>query len=98
VVEPQIISCRHGISFEIAIPKKILHRSAPAAQGHRPAHAILANHTTPREAGMGFSQTKPELAAYTHLAFLAYERIPASTSNDLVAETKRTYNGSLEVG
>jgi ribonuclease Z len=59
---------------------------------------ILAHHTTPREAGMIFSQTKPKLAAYTHVVFLADGRIPASTSNDLIAETRRTYDGPLEVG
>jgi ribonuclease Z len=59
---------------------------------------ILAHHTTPREAGMIFSQTKPKLAAYTHVVLLADGRIPASTSNDLIAETRRTYDGPLEVG
>jgi ribonuclease Z len=59
---------------------------------------ILAHHTSPCQAGMIFSQTKPQLAAYTHVVLLADGRIPASTSNDLIAETRRTYDGPLEVG
>src|SRR5882757_8995102 len=36
---------------------------------------IMAHHTTAREAGMVFSRTKPKLAAYTHLVFLASQKI-----------------------
>ena len=59
---------------------------------------IMAHHTTPREAGMVFAQTKPKLAAYTHLVFLASDKIQAPTVDDLVAETRLTYDGPLEVG
>ena len=34
---------------------------------------IVAHHTTPREAGVVFAQTRPKLAAYTHLVLLASE-------------------------
>jgi ribonuclease Z len=47
------------------------------------------------EAGMVFSRTKPKLAAYTHLVFLASERTPPATLDDLVAETRQTYGGPL---
>jgi ribonuclease Z len=59
---------------------------------------IMAHHTTPREAGMVFEQTKPNLAAYTHLVFLASPRIPPASVADLVAQTRQTYRGPLEVG
>jgi ribonuclease Z len=59
---------------------------------------IVAHHTTPREAGMVFAQTRPKLAAYTHLVFLASEKIPAPTVDDLVSETRQTYDGPLQVG
>jgi ribonuclease Z len=59
---------------------------------------IMAHHTTAREAGLVFSRTKPKLAAYTHLVFLASETIPPATLDDLVAETRQTYGGPLEVG
>jgi ribonuclease Z len=47
---------------------------------------------------MVFSRTKPKLAAYTHLVFLASERIPPATFDDLLAETRQTYAGPLEIG
>jgi ribonuclease Z len=59
---------------------------------------IVAHHTTPREAGQVFAQTKPKLAAYTHLVFLASKDIPPVSVDDLVAETRTTYGGPLEVG
>ena len=59
---------------------------------------IVAHHTTPREAGLVFAETKPKLAVYTHLVLLASETIPPATFDDLVAETRATYDGPLEVG
>ena len=59
---------------------------------------IIGHHTTPREAGRVFAQTKPKLAAYTHLVLLASERIPAPSIDDIVAETRETYGGPLVVG
>jgi len=59
---------------------------------------IMAHHTTAREAGMVFARTKPKLAAYTHLVFLASERIGPATTADLVGETRQTYSGPLEIG
>jgi ribonuclease Z len=59
---------------------------------------IIGHHTTPREAGLVFSQTKPKLAAYTHIALLGSERIPPPTIDDVVAETRTTYRGPLAFG
>jgi ribonuclease Z len=59
---------------------------------------IMAHHTTAREAGMVFERTKPKLAAYTHLVFLASPRIPRASVADLIAETRQTYSGPLEIG
>ena len=59
---------------------------------------IIGHHTTPREAGLVFAQTKPKLAAYTHIALLGSERIPPPTIDDIVAETRTTYRGPLAVG
>jgi ribonuclease Z len=72
---------------------------APPELMHEPhIQRIVAHHTTPREAGSVFAQTRPALAAFTHLVFLASDKIPASTVDDLVAQTKETYDGPLEVG
>lgn len=59
---------------------------------------IVAHHTTPREAGLVFEETKPKLAAYTHLVFLASDKVPPATIDDLLAETRQTYSGPLQVG
>jgi ribonuclease Z len=59
---------------------------------------IIGHHTTPREAGLVFAQTKPKLAVYTHIALLGSERIPPPTIDDVVAETRTTYRGPLAFG
>jgi ribonuclease Z len=59
---------------------------------------IMAHHTTASEAGTLFAITQPKLAAYTHLVFLASEAVPPATVDELIAETRRTYAGPLEVG
>jgi ribonuclease Z len=59
---------------------------------------ITAHHTTAREAAAVFVQTKPKLAAYTHLVMLASKQVPPATVTDLIAETRQTYSGPLEVG
>ena len=59
---------------------------------------IIGHHTTPREAGLVFAQTKPKLAVYTHIVQLGSERIPPPTIDDIIAETRTTYGGPLAVG
>ncbi len=59
---------------------------------------IVAHHTTPKEAGTVFAQTRPKLAAYTHLVFLASKTVPHASVDDLIAQTRLTYDGRLEVG
>src|SRR5262249_50221093 len=59
---------------------------------------IIAHHTTPSEAGRVFAQTKPKLAAYTHLVLLGTDQIPPPTVADVIAETRQTYPGPLVVG
>jgi hypothetical protein len=59
---------------------------------------ILAHHTTPKEAGMVFSKAKPKLAVYTHIVLQSNAQVPEPTLDDLVAETRQTYSGPLEVG
>ena len=59
---------------------------------------IIAHHTPPEEAGKVFAQAKPKLAAYTHIVMLSNAQIPEPTLDDLVAETRKTYSGPLEVG
>jgi ribonuclease Z len=59
---------------------------------------IMAHHTNAREAGVVFSRTRPKLAAFTHLVFLASETVPPASIADLIDETRQSYSGPLEVG
>ena len=72
--------------------------AAPELMKEAYVQRIMAHHTTAREAGQVFARTKPRLAAYTHLVFLASAKVPAMTVDDLVAETRQTYDGPLQVG
>lgn len=62
------------------------------------AQRIIAHHTTPTEAGQVFSRAKPKLAVFTHIVLLSGATIPEPTLDDVVAETRQTYDGPLEVG
>jgi ribonuclease Z len=59
---------------------------------------IVGHHTTPREAGLVFAETKPKLAVYTHLVFLASAEVPEPSVEELISETRKTYSGPLQVG
>lgn len=58
---------------------------------------ILDNHTTPQQAGTLFERVKPRLAVYTHIIRLG-PAASAVTLQELVAMTRQTYGGPLEVG
>jgi len=63
------------------------------------ARRIIGHHTTPEEAGKIFSRVKPRLAVYSHIVLLTTEPgVAAPTVKDLVAATRTTYDGPLEVG
>jgi ribonuclease Z len=47
---------------------------------------------------MVFERARPKLAAYTHVATLANPQVSPASPADLVAETRQTYSGPLEVG
>ena len=72
--------------------------AAPELMKEAYVQRIMAHHTTAREAGQVFARTRPKLAAYTHLVFLASTKIPAMTIDDLVVETRQTYDGPLQPG
>lgn len=59
---------------------------------------VIAHHTTPKEAGMVFSQAKPKMAVYSHIVLLSREKFPEPTIDDVIAETRQTYSGPLVVG
>ena len=53
----------------------------------------VALHVTPEEAGQVFEKVQPKLAVYSHIILP-----PNFTAGDLVARTRQTYKGPLEVG
>lgn len=54
---------------------------------------IVAQHTTPEQAGEVFKRSQPRLAVYTH--FLLFGD---ATPNDILARTRTIYSGPLELG
>jgi ribonuclease Z len=59
---------------------------------------IVNHHTSPQEAGLVFARARPKLAAFTHLVMLASSTVEAPSIDQLVAATRETYDGPLEVG
>jgi hypothetical protein len=51
-----------------------------------------------KEAGIVFSKAKPKLAVYTQVVLLGNATIPPPAVDDLIAETRQTYGGPLELG
>ena len=81
---------RHSLGTDLLIHEVTAARgSEDAAQLKR----IAANHTTPEQAGMVFSQVKPRLAVYTHILLFGDAK-----AEDLPSATREHYSGPLEVG
>ncbi len=59
---------------------------------------ILDHHTLPPEAATVFNRTQPKLAVYPHIGEARTPSIPPLTIEELVAETRKTYSGPLQVG
>jgi ribonuclease Z len=59
---------------------------------------IFDHHTSPQQAGTVFTRTKPKLAVYTHLVFLPDPRFPVQNVDDVIRQTRETYDGPLQVG
>jgi len=87
---------RHGAGADLLIHEVASARPELMKQAY--IRRIIAHHTTQREAGRVFEQTKPKLAAYTHIVLLGDDTVPPPTVDDIVAETRQTYGGPLEVG
>lgn len=87
---------KYGTGVDLLIHEVALAR--PELMSNLFVKVILAHHTTPREAGMVFTQAKPKLAVYTHIDLQSTPHVPEASLNDLVAETRQTYGGPLEVG
>lgn len=58
---------------------------------------ILDHHTPPPEAATVFNRTQPKLAVYSHIGEAQTPTIPPPTIEEIVAETRKTYSGPLQV-
>jgi ribonuclease Z len=59
---------------------------------------IIGHHTTPDDCGRVFAQTRPKLAAYTHIVQLASRTVAPPSIEDIMALTRTTYDGPLVMG
>ena len=59
---------------------------------------IRDHHTTPEEVGRIFAMAEPRLAVYTHLVNLSAPGIPVVDNEEIIEETRQTYDGPLVVG
>ncbi len=87
---------KYGAGADLLIHEVAIAR--PELMSNLFAQNIIAHHTSPHDAGRVFAEAKPKLAAYTHLVFLSNEKVPEATLEDVVTQTRETYNGPLEVG
>jgi ribonuclease Z len=87
---------KYGAGADLLIHEVAMARPALMAQAYM--QRIIGHHTTPHEAGLVFSRTNPRLAAYTHLVLPGSDTVLPATVADLIAETRTTYPGPLEIG
>jgi ribonuclease Z len=66
------------------------YKSLHTALTERQMQKVMEHHSKTEEAAMVFAKVKPRLAVYSHI-------VPPNAS-DLVADTRKTYSGQLEVG
>jgi len=60
--------------------------------------AVINHHTAPADAGRIFAEVRPKLAVYTHIVLLSNKDNPEPTIDDVLQETRKTYDGPLAVG
>lgn len=87
---------KHGKGADLLIHEVCMARPELMKEAH--IQRIVAHHTVPRDCGRVFAQTRPKLAAYTHLVMLASPAVPPPTVAELLAETRETYDGPLVAG
>jgi ribonuclease Z len=87
---------RYATGADLLIHEVAIARPELMAEAY--VQRIMAHHTTPREAGSVFARARPKLAAYTHLVLLASRKVPPASTADLLAETRQSYEGPLEIG
>jgi ribonuclease Z len=87
---------RYGNGADLMVHEVAMAR--PELLGEVGIQRIVNHHTSPQDAGRVFAQTKPKMAAFTHLVMLASDNVPPPSVEELIAATRETYAGPLEVG
>jgi ribonuclease Z len=92
---------KHGAGVDLLLHEVLI--ASPKLLQARPAlKSIFDLHTSPEQCGEIFAKTRPKLAVYTHLVFFGGPAfgapVPAPTVDDLISETRRTYQGPLVSG
>ena len=87
---------KHGKGVDLLVHEVAMAR--PELMKEAYIQRIIGHHTTPYDCGRVFAQTRPKLAAFTHVVQIASPAVPPPTLDELVAEVRQTYDGPLEVG
>jgi ribonuclease Z len=87
---------KHGKGADLLVHEVAMAR--PELMKEAYIQRIIGHHTTPYDCGRVFAQTRPKLAAFTHVVQLASPTVPPPTVEDILAQTRETYDGPLEMG
>ena len=87
---------RHGMGVDLLV--HAIAGSKPELLQNIIVRRILDHHTLPPAAATVFNRTRPKLAVYTHIVLQQTEMVPPPTIEEIVAETRKTYSGPLQVG
>ena len=87
---------KHGKGADLLVHEVAMAR--PELMKEDYVKRIIDHHTVPYDCGRVFTQTRPKLAAYTHIVLVASPTVLPPAIADIVADTRKTYDGPLEVG
>lgn len=87
---------KHGTGADVLIHEVMAVR--PELLQDPQVKRVMDHHTSPQEAGTVFARAKPKLAVYTHLVLRSGPNAPALSPEEILAQTRETYGGPVEVG
>jgi ribonuclease Z len=87
---------KYGRNADLLVHEVAMARPELMVEPH--IRRIIGHHTTPYDCGRVFAQTRPKLAAFTHVVQLASPEVPPPTLDELEAEVRKAYDGPLEIG
>jgi ribonuclease Z len=87
---------RHAMGIDLLVHEVAAAR--PELMTNPQVKRVIGHHTTPQEAGTVFNRARPKLAVFTHLVMIARDKVAPLTVDELIAQTRETYDGPLQVG